>query len=402
LNGDFSNGIKSQRAIQDAAIPGETPTSLEAFQGVLNDITKKGGELEPLVKLVRPKLPDSLKAQFDRIMEDAATVKGKPAVTESTGLVDASGNPILKVVEPEIPAKPLTWDDTKQLLTALGDARGDFKVVNEIGRDNVNRIYAALQGDRGRAAESLGVRDIFDSTNAEMNRLYQLAEGPASKVVAGKVKTSDDPSPDKIVDSLDATNLAGLREIAPQGVGQITAHRLRGGKDWMAMEPEEQIALVPNPDHRVSLDYAHSVKANIPDDLKVAKTTEKELGKEELADVRMVAKRIQNEQKDALDAAKEEAARLKAVAPGTSPARQEHKDLITFLAAEKLVPRLLMQMNVPEQMAEAIGGPLGLAVTHALRGVKNSPYGALPGMVGGEANPLLPDIAFTAPGRTSR
>ena len=372
----FDAAKKPYKELAPADLPAAT-TNLEQF---VNNVVKEGRSLAEFNAALRPHLPDKFANLF---AERRASRAENPTRYTS----------------------PITLKDLDILRDGIGDARGIPSVVSHTGEDQLNGMYAAIARDQRDAIAKTGNPDALkalDDWNAEANRLFMIRDKVGPKLVSGKNVSPQDPDVSDIVKNLTPTDLKLLRQETPDIVDQIAAHQLRKGKGWTAMEPEEQAYYVPNPDHRLELDLAYQTKEELPKNLEMAKNAEEVGAKADIAENKRLVKREGDVQKAEAEDARDEAKRLKGQYLGGSPARQEHKDLITFLAAEKLIPKLLMNWNVPEQWAEAIGGPLGLGISHALRGAKNAPYGAIPGVIGGEANPLMPDVAFTAPGRTSR
>lgn len=215
----------------DSAIPKTTQLELPSFTSALGDINKSAGALEPLAGLLKPGLPKAL----GKALENVGGAKElDPGATSG-----------------------FSWGDVQKLRTTLGDAMANPKVLNDVGAQNLSRLYATLTSDmRGAAAKvSPEALSAFDAANEGSTRLYGIAEGPISRVVSGARPSAEDPAPEAAARSLlsggksGASDLATLRLEIPQGVDELAAAHLRTNPAGFAkLAPEAQSALVPNPD----------------------------------------------------------------------------------------------------------------------------------------------------------
>jgi len=170
---------------------------------------------------------------------------------------------------------PVTVGELKQLRTALGDARGDIGLTNDIGKNNLNKLYAALTDDMRKPFETAGLGDQFKTFNDGVERLYSLAEGPVSKIVGGKTPSlALDPEAGKVPGALinpkDATALQALRnepELSPLVNQLAAAHLKQTPEAWMKLGPETQAALIPDESTRANLTAAFASKAKAQDQM---------------------------------------------------------------------------------------------------------------------------------------
>lgn len=249
----------------DAQIPDATQTPLFGFKAALNDINKDAGVLTPLTDLLKPSIPSRLAKALDLDVGTAAGKPAQPAVMGQSTLLDASGNPIAKVVKPAEPGQPVTWADARRLRTVIGDAMGNPMTVRDIGEQNLAHMYAALTGDLRSAASEVGpdALQAFDDANVATTKLFDVAQGPVAKLVASGKKSADDPNPENVASSLlaggkkGASDLAVLRNEMPDAVNDLGAVALKQGR-WSGLSPEARQQLVADANARQAVDSAHS------------------------------------------------------------------------------------------------------------------------------------------------
>ncbi len=214
------------------AIPNDAPVKLDNFGRILTSIDKKAGVAQGLVDQLVPNLPSRLKKTFDEIVNGQITA-GLPG---------------------------FTWKDIKTLRTALGDAMRDPKILPNIGDTNLKALYAGLTEDLRGTAKAAGAEDLFNAANTESSRLFSIAEGPVAKIL------DTAKSPGELAKGLvtkgrvDATDLATLRGIAPDGVDALAAVGLtadeRGVRAYGYMTPTAKMAMIPSQQVRDELDAA--------------------------------------------------------------------------------------------------------------------------------------------------
>lgn len=230
----------------DEVVGARTPVDLGGFHKALSDITSSAGSLEPVVGRLKPKLPAELQKTFEGVMESPANAD----VTTS-----------------------FPWYEVRKLRSALGEAMADPKTVNDIGRTNLSKLYAAVTDDLGQVAEREGAGKAFTEANAGSTRLYQLAEGPVAKLVASaKADVSSDPQASalmpRLLGSRNATDLAALGEVDPAIPQTLAAAHIRGLIDkpgeWDKLSPEAQAALVTDPAMRAQVGMAAGTKTQAP------------------------------------------------------------------------------------------------------------------------------------------
>lgn len=258
----------------DQVVPSNMPVTLSTFGQTLHQITSDAGNAEPLAKMLRPQLPDKLKKVFDNLTS-GGTAWDQDIVPSSGPTLDGSA-----------PHTPFVWQDVQNLRSALGDAMANPKLVQELGAKNTSALYAALTTDMRSAAGVAGAGNAFDTANAESTRLYNIAEGPMSKVISGPRASADDPNPENVAKSLivggktGASDLSALQSEIPDGVKHLSAVAIRqlGLSDpttadsivsnkfmsnWRTMSPEAKAALVPDAAMQNKLEAAASVQGNV-------------------------------------------------------------------------------------------------------------------------------------------
>lgn len=243
--GDPATGAKSvmQQKMDTAWQPvtqlvgTDAPVNLTNFDKALGDITTSAGKLEPAAKLLRPSAPDKL----------------QDAVSKIKDFIQTSGGTL-----PE-------WSEVAQLRTILGDARGNPKIVEEIGQQNLSNLYRALTADMRLAAKAKGPDALkaFDNANAESSRLYGIAKDQVQPIL--------DTTPEAAASSLlssarkGGTDLQVLRGEMPDAVNALGAAHLRtAGKDWSKLSPEGKLALVGDPGTVQKMDGLVEAGSRVP------------------------------------------------------------------------------------------------------------------------------------------
>lgn len=232
INTVLPSRLKATWAPVDAAIPPDSAVNLSAFGSALKDINSSAGALEPLATLLKPSAPKALGKALDSVGDLGELTEGE------------GGTPGV-----------FKWQDVQKLRSTLGDAMSNPKVVNDIGAKNLERLYASLTSDMSTTAIGKGAGDLFSAANQESRRLYQIGEGPMSRIVAGPRISAEDPAPEAVAKSLlssaksGASDLSTLRQEIPQGVNELAAANLRlDPKSFARLPPESLGALVPNSD----------------------------------------------------------------------------------------------------------------------------------------------------------
>jgi hypothetical protein len=219
----------------DAAIPGPTPSPLGGFYNALEQIAGPKGALDPLTSLLSPKLPQQLRETFRDVLD------GQPG--------------------------DFTWADSRRLRSLLGEAMTNPQIIRDTGEKNLSRLYAAATSDMRQTAQGMGAAPLFDSANAESQRLYDIAQGPIAKVISGpSASLANDPAPEVAASRLLAggkkgsTDLAALAQEIPGAQGELAGAALRGGL-WGKLSPEARQTLVPDQTHQEVLDSATGASA---------------------------------------------------------------------------------------------------------------------------------------------
>lgn len=364
----------------DALIPADSPVELSAFRSALGKINTSAGALEPLAARLKPSAPAALGGALKAVDE----------------MGDLSG------------AGP-TWADAQKLRTTLGDALSDPKIINDVGEQNLRQLYATLTADMrstaaGQGRDALGA---FDSANAQSSAVYNIAEGPLSKILNG------DPNPEAVAKSLasggksGATDLTTIRQELPEGADALAATIVKQG-GWQGLSPEAKAALVPDPALRASLDTAHATSD-------AAAASAAQLRSSEVAAATSQYNSVLTQQKTAMLAARQAVLRGQqtlALAKANAPtpllkSAGTHIGVPIFgeLAGEQLGHLLTEAFSLPESAGPTLalaGAGLPLAF-NAARAIAHNPRIALNPAVGAltaDANSRQPRIAFPWIGET--
>ncbi len=210
-------------------IPPDTQLKLDSFTNALDDITTSSGKLEPLTELLKPGLPAKLRERLKSINN----------LTELADLQPGS----------------FAWKDVQKLRTSLGEAMSNPVVLKDVGQQNLSKLYATLTADMRAAAKAQGddAVKMFDEANRTSVGLYDTAEGPISRLVAGAKASSSDPLPEKVANALlaggklGASDLAVLRREFPEALDNLTAAHMRTNfPGWGKLSPEARASLVPD------------------------------------------------------------------------------------------------------------------------------------------------------------
>lgn len=214
----------------DAAIPTTSPTPLTSFNQALADITAKGGVLSNVIQQLRPQLPDRLQKLIQQ------------------GPVGLFG------ITP-------TWQDVRELRTALGDALNYPDIVRNIGQQNRANLYRAATEDLQTTARANGAEDVFAAANAKSTQLHEFTDNVLENIIAGPKKSLADPAAETVASKLlsggakGGTDLNAIRAEMPSAVDELAAGHLQTAPEkWLKLSPEARAALVPDPVKRNYLD----------------------------------------------------------------------------------------------------------------------------------------------------
>lgn len=352
----------------DKKIPGDTPVMLSSFEGVLDQITKSAGNLEPLAQQMKPRLPASLKKSFEALKE----------LQESGDIAEFS------------------WGEVQKLRTTLGDALSDPMVIKDIGAQNLDALYAALSDDMRGAAKAVGVEDLFNSANESSKKLYQIAEGPIAKVISGVKASADDPAPEAVAKSFlnsgrnGATELEVLRAEIPKGVDELGSVYLRSG-DWKKLSPEAQAVFVTDEPTRLGVSTQWDAKeaANSTYEAQ-AKEAAKRHG-DELAQARTQLQQQVFDAKERVRKAQEDVGKL----PKKTSIQEKLGGLsqqINGLAIGALGGQIMSPGSAMHSGVGAAAGALLPMITKTTKAIWDNPQIALPAAARGglAGNALLP------------
>lgn len=216
----------------DAAIPATAPTDLHHFATALDDISKSAPSLQPLADRLSKRLPAQL---LDDLNNKTLVGLGAPA----------------------------PWADVRTIRSMLGDAKSDPKLIQDIGEQNINKLYAAITQDLNVTASVHGAGDAFAAANAESTRLRGIADGPMSAIIKSPKEGAEGIKPEDAAARLlsggkrGGTDLATLRQEIPEGLDELAASHLQTTPNaWAKLSPEAKEALVTDKSARKKLDRA--------------------------------------------------------------------------------------------------------------------------------------------------
>lgn len=222
---------KLPKAVQDAwapvdsAVPPDTPVTLTNYGDTLSNLVPKLGPLTKSGAVVSPGTVNTMQ----QLAKEFASI-----------------------TDP-------TWGDLQHFRSLLGEGLANPKIMPTVKQTDLKALYASITADMKEAADANGVGDAFDAANAETSRLYGIAEGPVAKIL-GK-------NPEATVGPLlgagkkGATDLAALREVAPDGANALAKTAATSGA-WAKMAPEAKDALIPDKGLQGYLDRASAPKAS--------------------------------------------------------------------------------------------------------------------------------------------
>lgn len=215
----------------------DAPVPLAGLDKALNDITTSAGKLEPAASLLRPQAPNKIQQALGDIRDFIQTSGG--------------GQP--------------SWEEVKTLRSVIGDARGNEKIVGDIGYDNLNKMYAAVTKDMRNAAGAKGPDALkaFDAANSESSRLYGIARDQMSPIL----KASPEDAAKQLLQGGRAggSDLQILRNEVPDATNSLFAAHLRTSPmDWRKMSPEAKAALAPDSPTAAGMDALLARGAQVP------------------------------------------------------------------------------------------------------------------------------------------
>lgn len=199
----------------DAKVPPTTPGSYQPLLTALKQINSSSDPATNRAMMgagLQPKLTGNLETALTPKQIDLSSLVGYP----------------LKLNE----AAP-TVADMQKLHSAIGDLYTRPQIVNDTGRNVLDKIYAASASGLRNVAAQNGALDEFNSANTISKQLYDTADSTISKLVKSEDVNAKDPSPEqaaqKILGTMNAggTMANGIRTELPQ-VADATA------KHWLA------------------------------------------------------------------------------------------------------------------------------------------------------------------------
>jgi hypothetical protein len=412
--GDGPNTMNGRLASTWAPIDeiGQTaPAGVANLEEALNGINSQAGDLEPVNNLLKPGLPRTLQNRLDDILHPP---------------LDEHGNPPEGWEPPEI-----NWNTLRTLRSNVGEALSNPQVVDNIGKANLKRIYAALSDDMRDALGAVNedAPQMFDQANREAQRIYDTASGPVAKIISGprpSVKDAPGEVPGKFLKANDGYELNALGQEIPAAVDHLGAYALRADPRAFAnMEPEVQEQLIPHAEHRDAVLGAVQELEAAPRDSANAVAQSQELRDRIISQARLKGSLDKNNASSALRASKQAVAqskeseaqvladvakrakeRLAAAQAGVAPA--EPPPGLTDQSLVKAMKRLGLSYELGDiggSLGERAGNALGAGIPGfgtAGRVVGTSLGLALPGVARGVRDTITDPGALRAAGRGAR
>lgn len=246
------------------AIPINTPTDINNFRTVVNELVEKGGSLRPLLESIQPQLA----TRWKKILENmpASPIRSATADTDFvTGRLPA----------PTVP----NWGEVQDLRSELGDLMSRPGAIKDMKEKDLAAAYKALTTDMRVPAERAGVGPAFDWANEESQRLYAFGGSTVDKLL-------NSTAPGKVVQTLfnsskkDAGILRELRNEMPTSANEISSAGIRQmaldlpelsnsvvsknfSQAWRDVPQATKEALVPDVQVRARLDAASNVHNNL-------------------------------------------------------------------------------------------------------------------------------------------
>ena len=358
--------VKALWAPVDAAIPAESTTDLNPVGIALENMTKQGGVLAPMVNAMGPKGVPMLQKLFSSIKDGQELAGGTPGV--------------------------VPWKDAQTFRSKLGEFLADPQVIKDIGAKNLDAIYAITTDAMRKTAAANGAADVFDAANGGTRQLYQIGEGPMSKLVAGARASAEDPTPEAAASALlngakkGGTDLAILRQEIPQGINELGAAHLRLNPGGFAkLPPESQSALLSEPDAGATVVASQMAKDAASAAQKQGYKTAQQIHQSNLeqiaaatGDKKLAQTLSLRSSKNALDEAK-----------------AQHQAAMAELAKHSSAK----DASNSSILGAIIGEPMGIAADHFLHlgglGALSGPIAgaAVPRLVRGGVNALVPNTA---------
>lgn len=224
-------------------MPEGPPTPPTAYSAALNGITSKGGLLAGQIAKISPGLPGQLKSDLD------AALSGKSNYGPNS---------------PNATITP-SWDDMRQLRTAIGSLTSNPKIAADIGAKNIDKLYAAITDDLSRTAAMHGAGDLFAQANATSSQLRTMADQHIKPLIDNGI-----PAQKAAQMALDKNQggerLTALRAAIPNSVGELAAAKLQTDpRGYSKLPPEAQAQLVRDPMMKIQVDNAiHSALGGSP------------------------------------------------------------------------------------------------------------------------------------------
>lgn len=228
----------------DAAVPGDTPTSLHNYHSKLQEILHSDPDAAPTLAVLSSNKPAQLLAALQRTPAGAETADildsapGEAPPTETIG-VDS----------------PTTWSAVRAMRSRLGDALANRKSpLYDMDENQKRALYGAISEDLKDTASKNGAGDLFSNFNQESTRLYDLAGGPI-----GKLASAENPASavTRLLGQGSKTgqDLSALRAEIPAAADAIAAAHISQPDylpDWRqtgaksVLSPEAREALIPD------------------------------------------------------------------------------------------------------------------------------------------------------------
>jgi hypothetical protein len=142
------------------------------------------------------------------------------------------------------PGQALSWEQAQAIKQRIGDALGTPDIVNSIGYNQLQRIYAGLAQGMQATAVQHGQGALFDAANAVTTQGHQFIANTLSKIIRAANPMQESVTPEQatnnILNSGDST-LQDVRNQMPDAADQLAAFNLR-----RASTAKPSVATTPN------------------------------------------------------------------------------------------------------------------------------------------------------------
>jgi len=236
--GNRGLGVAAQDAARGGMTRGEQKMSalydeIQISPGTMTSMPNTLSKLEELTTKFSSN-PDFGKNRIDQsLVRDLDALRAKVS-SETTGLLDANGNPITRTVETP---GGLSFDDLKAFRTDVGEYIGEAIIGEGRSRKDLRSLYASLSQDMEEAARSVSPKALaqFRRANDYAQRHFDRVEGAFAQIVGKDMDANPEKAANKLRAMLtdgnasaDLNTVAKLRGASsPDEWGQVQSGLIR-------------------------------------------------------------------------------------------------------------------------------------------------------------------------------